>query len=151
MEQPRLAVSASRSKVQSTLTACRCKRRAPMNVHGTPSQLLITMTLHGWSLPQAPRPAWPDSPELQLDPPSIQQDGGRLIVDSCKEAESGCSDPWGQAHQDSPAGPRGVCCSPLRPSCGSTQQPELASLHGPKSPGWVLTAPAGREGGSSPC
>ena len=33
--------------------------------------------------------AQPDSPELQLDPPAVQQDGGCLVVYPCDEAERG--------------------------------------------------------------
>lgn len=33
--------------------------------------------------------AQPDSPEFQLDPPAVQQNGGSLVVDPCKEAEGG--------------------------------------------------------------
>lgn len=71
---------------------------APGSVNRTPSRLRTpdsprasrrdTEVLQ--PLPRAPRPTGPDSPELQLDPPSIQQDGGRLIVDSWKEAEGSC-------------------------------------------------------------
>ena len=103
----------------------------------------MTLRCHS-PCPQAPCLAWPDSPEFQLDPPSIQQDSGRLIVDACKEAEGSCRRRLGTG----PPGPRGVpphLSLPVAPA----QQPELATPVLPQEP--RLQGGRLQEDGSSPC
>lgn len=52
---------------------------------------MVPEPLRAWTdLPCAQGPGrTPDSPELQLHPPAVQQDGGGLVVDACERGSGG--------------------------------------------------------------
>lgn len=67
-------------------------RRVPETQEGRVARAAVrrgqASLAHRHSAPSAARPQNPhsSSPELQLDPPAVQQDGGGLVVDPCKQA-----------------------------------------------------------------
>lgn len=80
--------------------------------------------------PRHCNPTQPDSPELQLDPPAIQQDGSRLVVDPCKEAKRAAEVPPGE--------------EPARICLASTQSLQASGvMEEQTTPSWsLLVAPA---------
>lgn len=74
---------------------------------------------------------WHYSPELQLDPPAIQQDGGGLVVNSCKRAKETANDPCTQPASvlPAPSFPKGLVRLQQRPEVSQLQ----VSLQGPFS------------------
>lgn len=151
-KQPRLLVSASESVPQGHRVCANgysregqqdatLSLRTPDSLEASHSDTEVLQ-----SLPRIPRPAGPDSPEFQLDPPSIQQDGGRLIVDSWKEAEGSCRRHMGKGPPGPTVpGPRAVPPPPGAFPWLQTSNPSRPPQCRPESACWVLTAAGRRE------
>lgn len=83
-------------------------------------------TLHTLRGSQEP---WYYSPELQLDPPAIQQDGGGLVVNSCKQRGQQMTPALSLLVPPAPSFPKGLVRLQQHPEVSQLQ----ISLQGPFS------------------